>query len=276
MLKLGILFVVAYLILLAIVFFNQERLLYLPNTPGRELTARPADIGLDYEDVSLEADGEVTLHGWFIGGSSPRVLLFFHGNAGNISHRLPSIRQFHELGLSVLIVDYRGYGASSGEPGEAGMYRDAEAAWRYLTATRNVVPDDIVVFGRSLGGSVAARLAAQERPGALIVESAFTSVPDVAQEAYPWLPARWLSRMRHSTREFLKDVRCPVLVVHGRSDSIVPFHHGERLFEAANEPRTFLALDGGHNDAFVRDETNYLAGVRSFLSGLDGTKDDVL
>ncbi len=218
MLKFFLLLAAGYGVVLAIIYFMQGRMLYLANVPGRTLTMTPADARMEYEDVSIVTADGVTLHGWYIAGRSPRVLLFFHGNAGNISHRLDSIRQFRDLGLSVLIIDYRGYGQSDGRPTESGIYRDADATWRYLTETRGVRPDNVVIFGRSLGGSIAARLAAQQNPLALIVESSFTSVPDIAQELYPWLPARWLSRLSHATREYVREVSCPVLVVHSRDD----------------------------------------------------------
>ncbi len=267
---LKIIFVVAasYGLLIAVVYFMQGRMLYMPNVPGRTLTMTPIDVGMDYQDVSIDTADGVTLHGWFIVGRSSQVLLFFHGNAGNISHRLDSIRQFRSLGLSVLIIDYRGYGQSSGRTTEKGIYRDADAAWRYLTEDRGISAGDIVIFGRSLGASVASRLAAHQQPLALIVESSFTSIPDIAQELYPWLPARWLSRLSHATRDYVGDVRCPVLVAHSRDDEIIPFHHGEAIFASANEPRTLLALRGTHNDGYLRDERAYVEGVRTFLTGL--------
>jgi len=268
MLKFLLVLVIAYALLVAVVFLMQGRMLYLPNMPGRELEMTPTDAGMDYQDVSFEAADGVALHGWFVPGASERVVLFFHGNAGNISHRLDSIRQFRGLGLSVFIIDYRGYGQSAGRTTESGIYRDAAAAWRYLTETRGVRGSDIIVFGRSLGGSVASRLAATERPLGLIVESSFTSVPDVAQELYPWLPARWLSRLRHSTRDHIKNAQCPVLVIHSRDDEIIPFHHGQTISEAAPEPRTLLELRGSHNDAFLRDEHTYVAGLRAFLTSI--------
>ena len=266
---LKLIFIVAacYVLLVACVYVGQERMIYLPDLPGRDLTAKPTDIGLEYEDVALETSDSVNIHGWFIPGESPRVLLFFHGNAGNISHRLDSIRQYHSLGLSVFIIDYRGYGRSGGRPSEAGINRDAVAAWDYLVLERDIDPRDIIVFGRSLGGAVAARLASRTEPLALIVESAFTSVPDIAQELYPWLPARWLSRMRHATRDYVGEVRSPVLVIHSRDDEIIPYHHGERIFERASEPKTLLTLRGTHNDAWLVDERTYLEGWRSFLRG---------
>lgn len=266
MLRFILLIVTCYALLVAVVYFMQGRMLYLPDLPGRTLTLTPADVGMDYHDVFIKTADGVMLHGWFIGEQSSRVVLFFHGNAGNISHRLDSIRQFRDLGLSVLIIDYRGYGQSEGRTTERGLYRDADAAWRYLTEDRGIAAANIIIFGRSLGASVASRLAGQHQPLALIVESSFTSVPDIAQDLYPWLPARWLSRLRHATRDYIQDVHCPVLVIHSRDDEIIPFHHGEAIFASANEPRTLLEIRGTHNDGFLRDERNYLQGLRVFLT----------
>ena len=268
MLKFILVIVVSYGLLIVVVYFMQGRMLYLPGVSGRTLTMTPFDVGMDYHDVSIKTSDGVTLHGWFIVGRPSRVLLFFHGNAGNISHRLDSIRQFQNLGMSVFIIDYRGYGQSGGSTTEKGIYRDADAAWRYLTEDRGISSNDIVIFGRSLGASVASWLATQHQPLALIVESSFTSVPDIAQELYPWLPARWLSRFSHATRDYVRNVRCPILVTHSRDDEIIPFHHGEAIYASANEPRTLLALRGTHNEAFLQDERAYIEGVRTFLTGL--------
>jgi fermentation-respiration switch protein FrsA (DUF1100 family) len=273
MLRIILAIAAGYAVLVVFMYFMQARMLYLANLPGRSLDMTPAHAGMDYEDVFIEtADGE-SVHGWYIVGPTDRVVLFFHGNAGNISHRLDSIRQFHSLGLSVLIIDYRGYGQSSGRTSEAGIYRDADAAWRYLTETRGTEPGDIVIFGRSLGASVAARLALRQQPAGLILESSFTSVPDIARELYPWLPVRWLSRLRHATRDYVRDARCPVLVVHSRDDEIIPYHHGEAIYAAANEPRHLLTLRGSHNDAFLRDEPNYIDGLGTFLATISVGKE---
>jgi fermentation-respiration switch protein FrsA (DUF1100 family) len=255
----------AYLLIVGFVYLTQSSLLYLPDVVGRKLVATPEGVGLDYEEVRLDTGDGVRIHGWFVPGDSTVTLLYFHGNAGNISHRLHSIRQFHDLGLSVFIIDYRGYGESDGRPSEKGLYRDAEAAWQYLTEDRAIPEADIILFGRSLGGSLAAWLADEHGPRALIVDSAFTSVPDIGADVYPWLPVRLLSRIQHPTREHVTKARCPVLVVHSRDDEIIPFHHGEALFAAANEPKAFLELRGGHNDAHATSETTYLDGLRRFL-----------
>ena len=255
----------AYLLLVGFVYLTQAKLLYLPGVPGRELDADPIRIGLEYENVWLEASDGVRVHGWFVPGGSVRTVLFFHGNAGNIAHRLDTIRQFHELGLSVFIIDYRGYGQSEGKPSEDGLHQDAAAAWRYLTDERDISAADIIVFGRSLGGSVAAWLAAQQPPGALVVDSAFTSVPDAGADVYPWLPVRLLARIQHATKEHITKVTAPVLVVHSRGDEIIPFKHGQALFELANQPKTFLELRGGHNDAHFTSGQAYIDGLRQFL-----------
>ncbi len=250
-------------------FLSQSRLLYFPDLPSRDLQATPRQAGLAYEDVSLRTADGIRLHGWFVPRPRPRAtVLFFHGNAGNISHRLDSIALFAELGLATFILDYRGYGRSEGSPSEAGTYRDAEAAWRHLTAERGLAPEEIVVFGRSLGGAVAAWLAARHPPRALILESTFTSVPDLAEELYPFLPARLLSRFRYDTRAELARVRCPVLVVHSRDDEIVPFRHATALHAAAADARGLIELRGGHNDGFVRSQDGYVADLERFLAGV--------
>jgi fermentation-respiration switch protein FrsA (DUF1100 family) len=250
-----------YTLLLALAYAFQSRLLYFPQ---REIVATPAAVGLAYEDVRLRTSDGVEIAGWWVPGDSLRAVLFFHGNAGNISGRLPTLRLFHELGFGTLIIDYRGYGNSGGRPTEQGTYRDAEAAWRWLTETQGFPPERIAVFGRSLGGAVAAWLADQHTPGALIVESSFTSVPALAAELYPWLPARLLSRFRYATESVLPRVDAPVLVVHGRGDEIIPFRHGERLYAAAREPKAFLEIPGGHND-WGNPAAEYREAIGAFL-----------
>lgn len=259
----------AYAALVAGVYLFQSRLLYLPEMPSRALMADPGALGLDYQDVALQTDDGVALHGWYVPApGARRALLFFHGNAGNISHRLDSIRIFHDLGLDVLIIDYRGYGRSEGSPSEQGTYRDAQAAWRYLIEERGMDPGQIVMFGRSLGAAVAAWLAARHPPGALILESAFRSVPAMAAELYPWLPVRWLARLRYDTEAYVSRVQAPVLVIHSREDEIVPFAHGQAIHEAAGEPKSLLRLRGGHNDGFMVSADAYRAGLAEFLRRL--------
>jgi fermentation-respiration switch protein FrsA (DUF1100 family) len=256
----------AYLLFAALVYVMQERMLFLPGVPGRALEVTPLELGLDYEDVNFDTDDGVALHGWYVSTPAPRgTVLFFHGNAGNVSHRLDSIAIFHALGLDVFIIDYRGYGRSQGRASESGTYRDAEAAWRYLTAERRIDPARIVIFGRSLGGAVAARLASTVEPAAVIIESSFTSAADVASRLYPFLPVRFLLRLEYPVADDLERSSSPVLVVHSRGDEIIPFGMGRALYEAAPQPKAFLELAGDHNTAFLIDRDRYLRGLRTFL-----------
>jgi len=259
-----------YGVLVAVMYFAQDRLLFLPNVPGRALQLSPAHLGLAFEDLQLPTEDGETLHGWYIpAAQDARTLLFFHGNAGNISHRLESLAIFHRLGLNVLIIDYRGYGRSTGTPSEAGTYADASAAWRYLTETRALDPARIVLFGRSLGGAVAIELASRVRPAALLVESTFTSVPDMAAQLYPWLPVRWLARLRYPSQARIARILCPLLVLHSRGDEIIPFTHAQALYAAAPHPKLLFAMRGGHNDGFLATGGAYVDALAAFIAALD-------
>lgn len=266
LIRLVITLVAVYGALLLLLFLFQPRLLFLPGVPGRSLTSTPTDSGLDFESVTLETvDGE-TLYGWWIPHQRARaVVLFHHGNAGNISHRLESLRIFHDLGLSVLIYDYRGYGRSTGKPSESGLARDAEGAWNWLVEERGIAPESIVLFGRSMGAAVAARLARDVGAAGLIVESAFTSVPDIGAELYWWLPVRWLSRLQFATADYVADARMPVLVIHSSEDEIIAFEHARRIHEAAPEPKTLLEIHGDHNTGFLISGERYRNGLDAFL-----------
>lgn len=264
-----LLLVTAYALLVAMLWMRQGSMLFLPSLPSRALTATPAAVGLDYEPVDIRTDDGESLHGWFVPAQEARaVVLFFHGNAGNISHRLDSLRIFNSLGLSVLIFDYRGYGLSSGRPSEQGTYRDAQAAWRHLVDARGFSPARIILFGRSLGGAVATWLAVQQPAAALIVESAFRSVPDLAAEIYWFLPVRRLARIEYPVERLIGAVSAPVLIVHSRDDEIIPFSHAEALDAAAGERSRLLVIGGDHNTGFLRDEAHYRAGLDAFIAGV--------
>ena len=253
-----------YLAFAGFLFIFQSQHVYYPE---RVLSVTPHSIGLQFESGSFETTDGVQLSGWFVPSESARgVILFCHGNAGNISHRLDSIQIFHQLGPDVFIFDYRGYGQSEGKPTEQGTYKDAEAAWRYLIEGRQVKPNEVIIFGRSLGGAVASWLAQSHTPGALILESTFTSLPDIAAGLYPYLPVRLLLRFEYNTAEYLGRVDCPVLIVHSRDDEIMPFNHGQRLFESAKEPKKFLEITGTHNNGFITPGKRYEDGLYTFIS----------
>lgn len=270
---------IAYAALALLVFVAQPRLIYF-NETGRNIVATPDQAGLAYQPVKLStADGE-TLHGWFVPATAQGVqgvqgvdrgtVLFFHGNAGNISHRMEYLLMFRRLGYNTLIFDYRGYGRSSGSPSESGINLDAETAWRYLTETKGIPPARMVLFGESLGGAVAAGLAARttlagSKPAALVLASAFTSVPDMAAKLYPFLPVRLLSRFDYNTLGYLRSVTSPVFIAHSPQDEIVPFEHGRTLYQAASEPKQFLELQGGHNDGFIFMRETWVKALGEFI-----------
>ncbi|HVS27845.1 MAG TPA: alpha/beta hydrolase [Burkholderiales bacterium] len=257
-----------YCALCVLLYFFQPRLIFFPQI-GRYDYVTPVQAGMAFESVKI-AVADTELDAWWVPARGPRgAVLFFHGNAGNISHRLDYLRLFNRLGFSTLIFDYRGFGKSGGELSEAGMYQDAEAAWRYLTQTRQVAPASVVLFGESLGGAVAAHLAAQVKPRALILTSTFTSLPELGAKLYPLFPVRLLSRFKYDTREYLREVSCPVLIVHSRDDEIVPFAQGEALYSAAHEPKRFLEIFGGHNTGLMASEQIWFKGVQDFFNSLE-------
>ena len=254
----------AYMLFAGYLFIFQSGHIYYPE---RILTANPSNVSLNFETVSFETSDGVKLSGWFIPSDGTiGVILFCHGNAGNISHRLDSIQIFHRLGLDVFIFDYRGYGQSEGKPSEQGTYNDAEAAWQYLVDYRQVKPDSIIIFGRSLGGAIASWLAHTHTPGMLILESTFTSLPDIAAKLYPYLPVKLLLRFKYDTAKYLSTVDCPVLIIHSRDDEMMPYSQGQRLFAVANEPKSFLEISGTHNEGFMTSSRRYETGLNDFIS----------
>ena len=250
--------------MLLLICFLQDRLLYFP---FKEIDTNPAAIHLPFEDVRLATSDGTTISAWWIPAHNERaVLLFCHGNAGNISHRLDSLQIFNRLGLSVLIFDYRGYGASTGLPSENGTYLDAEAAWRYLVEVQKKQPEEIILFGESLGGAVAAEIALRHRPGGLILMSSFTSIPELAGMLYPFLPARWLSKFCYATIDKIGSIAAPTLIIHSPDDEIVPYAQGRALYEKAAGPKEFLQIKGGHNEGFLVSGELYVQGLNHFIS----------
>lgn len=265
LLNLLMLLVVAYLAVVLLVYFGQSHLIYFPQV-GQEIGNTPNEIGLDYTPVNIPTSDGETLHGWWVPVPDAKgTVLFFHGNAGNISHRINYLAMFKRLGYNTLLFDYRGYGQSSGTPSESGTYLDAQAAWQYLTKVRNIAPARIILFGESLGGAVAAWLAAREKPGLLVLASVFTSVPDLAAEIYPFLPVRWITRFHYNTLESLRSVACPVFIAHSPQDEIIPFTHGQQLFQTASEPKQFLSLEGGHNIGFIFMQPGWIKSLGAFM-----------
>ena len=258
--------IVGYLGLCVFLYFMQTRAIFFPDLPGRQLEATPKDINLQYEDVTTKTSDGESIHGWFVPNEDAKLtLLLCHGNAGNISHRLESIALFNSLGLNVLIFDYRGYGRSTGKISEPGFYQDVDAMWQVLTKTKGIAAENIIVFGRSLGAAIASHLSTKVRPGGVILESAFTSVPDMGAKLYPFLPVRLLVRYQLNNVAHVQSIHSPLLVIHSRDDEVIPFTQGEQVFAAAHEPKTFLAIRGDHNGGFLYSGRFYIEGIESFL-----------
>ncbi len=193
-------------------------------------------------------------------------MLFCHGNGGNIAAYLDTVVIGNGLGLNVFIFDYRGYGQSEGSPSEQGTYEDAEAAWEYLVGQKKTQPEKIVIWGRSLGGPIAARTAALHPSGPVVLESTFTSIHDLVEERFGWFCSFLVLGYTYPTRKYLKEIHAPVLVVHSPDDEIIPYGHGRKLYEAAREPKKFLEIRGSHNRGFLESRQAYESSVNDFLT----------
>ena len=250
----------------AIIYLAQERLLFVAT---KDLYRTPEANGWDYLDVLCEVDGERTT-GWYIYAASPArgTLLFSHGNAGNMADRLESISIFRDLGFDVLVYDYGGYGESTGRPSEQRCYNDIRAMWRYLLEERGIPEKRIILFGRSLGAGPACQLATEVEAAAVVLESAFVSVPEMASKLYPLFPVSKLVKHRFDNGSNIGRIRSPLLQIHSPDDTLIPFHHGQVLFEKAPEPKTFLQISGDHNEGFWMSGPLYTGGLESFLGPL--------
>jgi fermentation-respiration switch protein FrsA (DUF1100 family) len=245
-------------------WYEQKSLYY----PTREILQTPRDVGLPFEDVELgTADGE-KLHGWWVPseGHDAPVVLFLHGNGGNVSHRLEKLAALRDIGADTLIIDYRGYGRSSGTPSESGLYADALAAYDWLTKSRRVDPKRIVVYGESLGTAAAVHLATEAKTAGVIVESGFTSLTEVAQGMFPFLPVRWILKHRFNSIDKVSRIDAPLLILHSRQDELFEMSHPERLLAAAQSPKRLVEMQGGHNDAFLVSADIYREAIARFLN----------
>ncbi len=251
-----------------LLFLFQGKLVFFPD-PVMHRT--PSDAGLDFQEHQLRTSDGERIHAWWlpVDNNEAPTVLFFHGNAGNISQRIESLQIFHELGLNSLIIDYRGYGLSTGKPDEQGTYLDAQAAYDYLRRDLGIASQRLIVFGRSLGGAVASWVASHNDCAGVILESSFVSVPVLGQQVYPWLPVRWLSRIRYDNAARMAQLRCPVLIIHSRDDQLIPLWHGQRLHSLAGPPKFFLEILGSHNNGFLISGNRYREGLQAFIKTLD-------
>ena len=265
--------VAIYAGLLILLRLAEPRLIYFPGQQ-RHLLPPPAELGLSPQRIEIPTDDGVTLVGWVISAPAESSggfwLLMCHGNAGNLAEfdRPVHYAGLRRMGLNLLAFDYRGYGESDGSPSEQGLYRDARAAYRYLRETRRVPPDRIIVFGHSLGSTVAVDLVSRVPAAGLILDGALTSVIDRGQELYPYIPVRWISGSRFNSLDKIPRIKIPKLFLHGVRDDVVPLAHGRRLFAAAAPPKTFVELQAGHGDGFEVDSATYFGSIARFLASL--------
>jgi fermentation-respiration switch protein FrsA (DUF1100 family) len=262
---LAVLFIAYWSLGLAL-YFMQPVFLY---DPVQEVPYTPDELGLDFERVIFKSSDGLMLSGWYVpAGNSELTVLFCHGNGGNMVHSLDTINILYNLGVNCFIFDYRGYGNSEGKPSEEGTYLDAGAAYKWLTEEKKISPDNIIAFGRSLGGSIAAQLAGKVKVGAVIIESAFTSYVDIGRTFSPYMPVRWFARFSYRTIDYVKKIHCPVMIIHSRTDETIPFEFGLELYEAANEPKEFVEIFGSHNDGFLVSSETYKSAWTKWLKSL--------
>ncbi len=264
----GIALAILAVLALAALSASEDSFLYMPARPGEAWD--PTGRGLAVEDVALEAADGVGLHAWFVPASEARAtLLFCHGAGGNLRDQIGRLIRLRDRRFAVLALDYRGYGRSAGTPSEAGLYLDGEAAFDHLAGRPDVDPGRIILYGESLGGGVVAELALRRRPAGVVLQSTFTSIPDMAERRFPIPGIRRLVRNRYETADKLPRIEAPVLVVHGSADETIPYEMSRRLYDSAREPKRFHEVAGaGHSDVFEVGGDVYLDELAAFADAL--------
>ncbi len=263
-----------YLAIMFYIYFNQDKMVFYPI---EDFSMLPSQVGLTYEDVEIKIDESVTIHGWFFpsdDSTNSKVVLLCHGNAGNISNRLETAKYLHDLGVAVFMFDYREYGKSTGQATEEGVYLDGVASFNWLTESKKYNDQDIVIFGRSLGGAVAIELAGRVHSGGLVVESSFTTVGDLGQKLFPFFPIKSLIRYSFNSVEKIAKLHVRKLITHSPDDELIPFAMGEKLFAVAAEPKQFVRLSGGHNSRTYFEDSEYKSALNELIFGDSQEKSD--
>ncbi len=261
---LGTIFV--YVLICLFMFFSQKNLIHIPY---EDFTGTPLDHGMNYEEIYLDAEDGARLHAWYIPHpEADYTFWIFSGNAGNKSYMLDSIGLIYNLGYSVFIYDYRGFGPSRGKMTEQTMYQDTELGWQYLTRKREIPPGRIVLHGRSLGTAMASWIAEKTKPAALILESGFTSISDMAKIHYRWLPIDLLLQWQYDNLNRIGNIQSPVLFIHSPDDGLTPYSHSQKLFDTVRTSKRFLTIFGNHYDGFIESGDVYTEGIVKFLQDM--------
>jgi uncharacterized protein len=261
---------IAYLAVLALVRIFESHFIFFPNYPSR-LDGDWHPRGLNVQDVWLTTSDGIKLHAWWIPGENARfTFLAFHGNASNIANRAPVYEFLRSIGANVFAVEYRGYGRSQGKPSESGVYRDADAAYEYVVNAKQIDPKTIISFGQSLGTAVATHLAAHRQVAGLVLEAPFPSASRVAGKVFWFLPGvSLLVHGQFDTKDWIKEIHAPVLIVHCTDDPVIPIQFGQKVFDAANPPKSFLRINGScHEEASIIAPNRYREALQSFLDSL--------
>ena len=251
-------------------YFAQDKMVFFP---AKELIVTPDQVDIPFEDVFVNVTPTERIHGWYFqaaqttNGKRHPTVLFFHGNAGNISHRMETISYLLSFDVNIFIFDYRGYGQSDGSPNEEHIYADAQAAYDWLINQKGCQPDEMILFGRSLGGVVAVDLATHVTCRGLIVEASFTSAEDMGKKMFPFFPVTLLLRYKLDSINKIANISCPVLITHSPEDDIVPYEFGRQLFAAAKPPKKFVQLAGTHNDLQHYRNHTYQQALSQIFTG---------
>ena len=235
--------------------------------PMKRIELRPEEFGFIYEDITFHSSDNIKLSGWFFNSEKPKAsLLFCHGNAGNISHRLEIVKILRRLSINIFLFDYRGYGLSEGSPSEEGTYLDAVSAFDYLKSRNGSTNLPIITYGESLGGAVGAELALRRDVAALIIEGSFTSVPDLGKELFPFLPIHLAGKIQYDSLSKIGKIKCPVLIIHSKDDEIISISHGEKLYDAARPPKDIVIRRGSHSEGMFANPQVYTDKIADFLA----------
>lgn len=256
-----------YLVVVGYLFFNQKHMVFFPTL---EISTTPADLNIKYEEITLAVNDTESIHGWYFPASDSSVnkaVLFCHGNAGNISNRLYTAALFQSLDIPFFLFDYRGYGKSVGSLSEENVYVDGRQCYDWLIEQKGFKPENIIIFGRSLGGAVCAELAGNVVVGGIIMESTFTSASELGQKLFPIFPIKLFLKYRFNSLAKIEKINCPVLVIHSPDDDLIPYEMGRHIFEKASQPKEFFEIEGSHNNRDYLSNPEYIEKIRSFITG---------
>ena len=242
--------------------YYEHRNIYIP---AKEFIITPDEIGINYKEINFSSADYTLLNGWYIEADSDRVIIFLHGHRDNISYRMEHIGIIQSLGYNLFIFDYKGFGKSNGYPTETGLYNDGLGAYRTLLKDFNFKPEEIILFGRSLGGAVAIHLASLVNVNCLIIESGFLSIYHLSYDILGFHVPKWLISNRYESINKIEQISIPKLLIHSENDELIPYYHGIQLFEAAQEPKKFLKIQGTHNTAFIDSKDLYSRTLQEFL-----------